>query len=631
MSFCFVLFFSAVILAMIPTKIQASTHFYDTSDAIEMHKSDVRHRLGQELRDHANQYISFMEDFLDYVKSDQSETFLISGTLGIERNIHAGQNILKLVDDVMGGFQSVNDVLGLVLKTRIDYIARRGESHVMMRSDVAQRRAMGGSTSGFLYIAPTKPDNFDALSHQMQMMAKSSTDTYQFMNRMIRGFYKMTNPLEMSEENIRLIRLSPKLWPILSGESEDYGYPDDAILIYDEDPKDKQTDYEFYRKHYELSQNVPQLAFVNRKRTTKIVQMTPFERSQKDSNYTFYKQIPDLPYPDWLRCTHQHSAVQSSSVDKADQKNNRVSNDVKTAHIPLKKNNTKSTRSNSKKKSQKNLQKKKVLSKKSVNVQKNYDRDSLKEASKTSENAIHKVTKSLDLMALEPDHGDAVLHHDSSAVQALEYSLEEVALKDKVNDMGAEMSRSTELKRDALSRPRENPEVLVPLSFTVGTGKLDNANDNHDSEIIVADDVGVTSDKMDNADLRPRGASRMLSTSSSQYLAPRGMRLFHSHDQVLYRSLIQPGDLKGKHEMVLFSIFDVKQFISVSYGDFARLWRHINGEKSINESKGSSHKSLLDADGRVVAGTFSHGDAMTYSRRTIPYIRDALIRIGFGL
>jgi hypothetical protein len=131
----------------------------------------------------------------------------------------------------------------------------------------------------------------------------------------------------------------------------------------------------------------------------------------------------------------------------------------------------------------------------------------------------------------------------------------------------------------------------------------------------------------------PNSESNSSSSSSDQFrLAPRGMRIFHAHQKQPFETLKNSiEDLAGKHAKTLISIFHHQQFKKVSYKQFAALWRHINGPDSIKESTGSSHKALLDAKGRVVAGTFSHGDGMLYTHKTIDYPQDSLWMIGFGL
>lgn len=68
----------------------------------------------------------------------------------------------------------------------------------------------------------------------------------------------------------------------------------------------------------------------------------------------------------------------------------------------------------------------------------------------------------------------------------------------------------------------------------------------------------------------------------------------------------------------------------MTYKKFAALWCSINGLDSIkNASSGGSHKALLDQNGKVVTGIFAHGEAQTFGKRTIKYVRDAFHQIGY--
>lgn len=106
---------------------------------------------------------------------------------------------------------------------------------------------------------------------------------------------------------------------------------------------------------------------------------------------------------------------------------------------------------------------------------------------------------------------------------------------------------------------------------------------------------------------------------------PRGAILYETP-----RAHIRSNQLKGKHQATLEDIFDPKKFTSVTYKKLATLWRHINGENSISEGKRGSHKELRDSKDKVIAGIFAHGDSQTFGHRSIKYIRDALIEIGYG-
>ena len=44
-----------------------------------------------------------------------------------------------------------------------------------------------------------------------------------------------------------------------------------------------------------------------------------------------------------------------------------------------------------------------------------------------------------------------------------------------------------------------------------------------------------------------------------------------------------------------------------------------------------AHKELLASHGKFITGIFAHGEAQSFGKRSIKYIRDALIQIGYGL
>jgi hypothetical protein len=105
---------------------------------------------------------------------------------------------------------------------------------------------------------------------------------------------------------------------------------------------------------------------------------------------------------------------------------------------------------------------------------------------------------------------------------------------------------------------------------------------------------------------------------------PRGLRIFHPYKQKFHTNFRK---LSSKHKSTLEDIMEGKAE-SVSYADFSSLWKAINGEESIEESSGSSHKVLYDSAGKKVTGIFAHNKGMTYTKRTIPYLYAAIQMLG---
>ena len=106
---------------------------------------------------------------------------------------------------------------------------------------------------------------------------------------------------------------------------------------------------------------------------------------------------------------------------------------------------------------------------------------------------------------------------------------------------------------------------------------------------------------------------------------PRGMRRFHPYEQEFVQQV--RSNLSKHHQATIDELFDNEARFNVSYNDFSSLWQALGG--SIKNCKGS-HKALKDANGKTVAGIFAHGNNMTYTKKTIPYLRAALELIGIS-
>jgi hypothetical protein len=87
--------------------------------------------------------------------------------------------------------------------------------------------------------------------------------------------------------------------------------------------------------------------------------------------------------------------------------------------------------------------------------------------------------------------------------------------------------------------------------------------------------------------------------------------------------------LKKKRRMLIDQIFDPQGFNTINYGMFKKLWIKLHGEKSVEESTGSSHKKLIARDGQVFP-IFAHNNGMRYTKNTIAYLRDALKESGYS-
>jgi hypothetical protein len=86
-----------------------------------------------------------------------------------------------------------------------------------------------------IYAWSTDPDQQDKLLDPEffeieKMVAEITTDTYQTKNEIIRQLCSMVRLNDLSAETQKYLRLSPSLWPLIMGESNELGHPDQAIF-----------------------------------------------------------------------------------------------------------------------------------------------------------------------------------------------------------------------------------------------------------------------------------------------------------------------------------------------------------------------------------------------------------------
>ena len=118
-------------------------------------------------------------------------------------------------------------------------------------------------------------------------------------------------------------------------------------------------------------------------------------------------------------------------------------------------------------------------------------------------------------------------------------------------------------------------------------------------------------------------------SSPHQHIYASWNRKLH-YQRTLQAIPIRTEPIPNTHLKVLQTIFEDTS--KVSYRNFESLWLHLNGENSIKSSKkGTSHRRLLNSDGKVVGGTFAlNGGKRQYSSHHLKELRDALTLIGYG-
>ncbi|MBM3468503.1 MAG: hypothetical protein FJX71_03635 [Alphaproteobacteria bacterium] len=172
------------------------------------------------------------------------------------------------------------------------------------------------------------------------------------------------------------------------------------------------------------------------------------------------------------------------------------------------------------------------------------------------------------------------------------------------------VSSSSSAVRAAVTSTIENDEGL--------SIDIDDTSDLNDNELD-NDDVPSPSDDISslNEGYNP----------NEEHVFARWNRKLHPHK--IYQDIsIGDKDL-GRHLKTLRKIFEGSK--RVSYQKFESLWFHINEEFSIKKKSKSSHRALLNKEGRVVGGTFVlNGGRHQYDSNQLEELQDALTLVGYG-
>lgn len=561
----------------------------EATSFVEMQEENSNSRVTRlhEILSYADQFIAFSEDYKIYAENFNAEQYSLSARPSIisiknaEENIDIALSYKKNIEDILTGKKSINAALFYFLSHRLTLLSLREKAKDAMFQAITKYRSNPELYRDVTYnrVAYTHPQNIDKYYGSdpvMRKQAESDTTFFQFGNKLILSLYALATPHELSDKTRFYIRLSPTLWPLLSGETDDLGHPDGAIYVHESDPAGKHFDLDFYQTYGLENETIdmPLLGYSKGKMIP--VKVSEYERSQVDPTYKDYKKINPLLYPDWLK----PKQVPTRAVSRAEHSSSSV---VSSPHA------------------------RQTTSKKGAPNQQKPSSSKAPALPPSSVKLVKQVT------SLVPPQRTPLFEKDIDIIT-------EELIKTSLNDT-VELPSEVDIKTHS-SIPAA-PEILsLPKPLIV----KEEPKENQHVSLLRTSTSETTQEVFPVA-----SSSQVVIKDRLDYLAPRGMRLFHGADTNTYRTLISnPNYLSGKHWKTYEAIFDYQAFKNVSFGQIKALWQEINGPNSVRETSGSSHKAFLDANGKVVAGTFAHGNAMTYSKKTIPYIRDALTKIGFG-
>ncbi|MGN6670980.1 MAG: hypothetical protein ACTHJ4_05515 [Candidatus Nucleicultricaceae bacterium] len=647
---------------------------YATSARAQLSDEDRRDEQINHLIRHIEKYTAYIKDEEEYIKRKFSGdlSFLIDY---YQLNISSLEGWVKDLQNIKSGQSSAE---ALFLKVSRSHHENTQNRVLELESKASSSRR---ETNG---IGMVSKDRVTTLPEQLEstdlsfFLSLSDTDVHQSHTYMLRGLYNIVGTEGLTDLMRRIIAVTPSLWPLLIGETEDLGNPDehaklnkvvvDGKVIHEVNGWVENELWE----NYLASDTWQKSTIKDGKKGFVIVRSNAYERSLQDRSWEKYQKIPALQYPKWLMpkttLTLAPAPIKTQTVassGKGENTNKRkVENNSKSSNkeVAQPQQITLSNQEGEKAPGFLTLaptisKSKKRRDKKRANAQNNNSSSNNAAAqpqdSTCSDQNKKDVSISLSLLPAAPEaeapRSGVDIKKESKTPNAPLTMLDEKPMEIdeehvEVLDLAQNLDQLTLNEKEVASKHPAEPvfsphnidskgnEVATDAKSTQPAIKPAKVTTQPTQSAIKPrkENTQRTKASVDKENVENAPAPAAIETLQGQYLPPRGMRMFHGNAPMQYRTLITLNQLSGTHFKTWQNLFDPEAWTNVSYGQVASLWRHINGKKSINERKGSSHKGLLDADKKNVAGVFSHGDDMTYTKRTIPYVRDPFVRIGFA-
>jgi hypothetical protein len=151
-----------------------------------------------------------------------------------------------------------------------------------------------------------------------EILRARNVQRYQFLNLLCSSMFKILRRDELSEETVKLLRVSPQLWPLLKGETYDLGHPDEAggfaiVSAYLQHP---------FKREEGLLRNEKRLTSLG-KVATRINRNFPcplWEKNKLGNDEYLYRTYfstlslpevePPLPYPAFLQPTSHSDEIE---------------------------------------------------------------------------------------------------------------------------------------------------------------------------------------------------------------------------------------------------------------------------------------------------------------------------------
>lgn len=415
-------------------------------------------------------------------------------------------------------------------------------------------------------IPSTNPLHFNSLTELEKILATLSTNRYQLFNYRIKHLYEILGNRDISVENRYYIRLSPTLWDILRGDTINLGYPDEPI-----DPEIIKNS-----KNGSFPVEVFLKFFDNKKSAKDLMYYKFYAEPMREIKCLELRGEEDLITPMNFPLTwyaYFLSEASERSINECEIKK-KIKLNIKPLPYP-----------------------------EFLDPYFNY----LSHTNKIEEKTENLVT------LIDEVHNEQTSPNEEKKEDFSESNI--ISSNSPIFELGDNQKKTEQSEKITQNFP----------SF-----ELNNAFSKE--ELYQKKLHQRYLKKKTNQEKKSVNVLNQTNIINSNYLPPSGIRKFHPQGmkQIFIPKIKNLKELNSTQINTYENIFDLKKWKNVSYGDFKALWKAINGEVSVDESSGSSHKTLLDSKNNVVTGIFAHGDNMKYSKKTIVYLRDALQRSGFN-
>ncbi|MGI4852202.1 MAG: hypothetical protein ACRYGR_09720 [Janthinobacterium lividum] len=569
------------ILLIILLNLNVSHGSDDFLDRFDLHKKNSRdYGLPKKTRNPQYQMLSnAAHAWHDFHKEEYKKYLANSDNWGesshiYKKNIKSSAYIKDEIFKVDHNLSTSEQLLETLLKGRLEYIYHKKmlyQDCLKGNEDLYWIATHPSSISKRIQILQTDYPKKPELIETFKKDVRRVVDNYQYQNLMIYYAYKLHDPAKLPLKIKRLIACSRTLWPILQDETTDLSHPDAAYLGFKND-EIREKDGDFYEANYK-SMVEKEITLMNWGKQKTIIIESPLH-NQDLSVLPLFK-------PSWLY-------PKENSKEIFEPKKDQVS-----LEIPLKQ----KTFASFKPKKQQMNKRPQVISHKTKPQQ-------FKEVKNTS---IQEYIPIIDEVMAQ-DLEDSLL----------EISPEVLPIKEEPTTIKIE----------------ELPDICsVDLEKAVSPSSLKSeifeSKNNIENIPTLKKQKQVKLQKVSQAQENTIANLDIQTTSRQEFTRPKGMRSFHPKSASSNFGSESCLALNNKSSKLIDVIFDIrKKGQGFTFGQFKNLWEKINGHNTVRSDSGGSHYRLLNTDGKVVGGTFAHGEGQTYCAKTVRYLRDALYTVG---